>query len=114
MFTCYNITRRTNVYETTEGQRMVHADVIRTVFEFLAIVLAIVGLIYEKKVIAFEDMLVRAFKAYRRTRRNKKQRELARQRANMHIQSRAPEDLPEDEVPALTLITKVGRSHRVA
>ena len=92
---------------------MAHTDIIRTIVEFAAIVLAIVGLIYEKKVIAFEDALVRAFKAYRRNRRRRKQRELATERAQRRIQSRAPEDLPEEE-PALTLITKNDCAHRVA
>ena len=41
---------------------MSHTDIIKTIVEFAAIVLAIVGMIYEKKVIAFEDALVKAFK----------------------------------------------------
>lgn len=102
------------MFTNAEGNKMSRADTIRTIFEFLAIVLAITGLIYEKKVIAFEQGLVKLFKAYRRKRRVMKQRELAAQRASVRIQSRAPEDMPEEELPALTLITKDGRSHRVA
>mgnify|MGYP001543007384 FL=1 len=48
---------------------MSHTDIIKTIVEFAAIVLAIVGMIYEKKVIAFEDALVKALQAYRRSRR---------------------------------------------
>ena len=79
---------------------MSHTDIIKTIVEFAAIVLAIVGMIYEKKVIAFEDALVKAFKAYRRSRRQRRQRELAAERQQRRIQSRAPEDLPDDEQPA--------------
>lgn len=98
---------------------MSQADTIRTIIEFFAIVLAITGLIYEEKVIAFEQTLVKLFKAYRRHRRAEKQRELAaaraKERARVRIQSRAPEDISEEEeLPALTLITKDGRNHRVA
>ena len=93
---------------------MSHTDIIKTIVEFAAIVLAIVGMIYEKKVIAFEDALVKAFKAYRRSRRQRRQRELAAERQQRRIQSRAPEDLPDGEQPALTLITKNGRAQRIA
>ena len=93
---------------------MSHSDMIRTIFEFVAVVLAILGMIYEKKVIAFEDAVVRVFKAYRRSRRQRRQRELAAERQQRRIQSRAPEDLPDDEQPALTLITKNGRAQRIA
>ncbi len=89
---------------------MSHTDIIKTIVEFAAIVL----MIYEKKVIAFEDALVKAFKAYRRSRRQRRQRELAAERQQRRIQSRAPEDLPDDEQPALTLITKNGRAQRIA
>ena len=41
-------------------------------------------------------------------------RELAAERQQRRIQSRAPEDLPDDEQPALTLITKNGRAQRIA
>ena len=40
--------------------------------------------------------------------------QLAAERQQRRIQSRAPEDLPDDEQPALTLITKNGRAQRIA
>lgn len=42
------------------------ADVIKTIFEFAAVVLLIVGFINEKKVIAFEIKLVKYWKNFQK------------------------------------------------
>ena len=42
------------------------ADVIKTIFEFAAVVLLIVGFINEKKVIAFEIKLVKYWKNFKK------------------------------------------------
>lgn len=72
---------------------MAFADIIRTVFEFTAVILLIVGFINEKKVIAFEAKLARAIKIHLRNRRRRKQAEIARAYASS--QSRAPADIEE-------------------
>ena len=90
---------------------MTFADIIRTVLEFSAVVLLIVGFINEKKVVAFEEKFARAVKIHLRNRRIRKQREKAAMRAK--IQSRAVEDFYEGE-PVLTLINGKGAAHRVA
>ncbi len=90
---------------------MTFADIIRTVLEFAAVILLIVGFINEKKVVAFEVKLARAIKIHLRNRRIRKQREKAAMRAK--IQSRAVEEIYEEE-PVLTLISGKGTAHRVA
>ncbi len=85
------------------------AEVIRTVLEFAAVVLLIVGFINEKKIVAFEVKLARAIKIHRRNRRLRKQREAAAMRAR--VQTRAPEEVFEEE-PVLTIVR--GNSHQVA
>lgn len=85
------------------------AEVIRTVLEFAAVVLLIVGFINEKKIVAFEVKLARAIKIHRRNRRLRKQREAAAMRAR--VQSRAPEDIYEEQ-PVFTIVR--GSSHQVA
>ena len=50
-------------------------EVIKTFFEFAAVVLLIVGFINEKKVFAFEQKLFRAIRIHLRNRRLRKQRE---------------------------------------
>ncbi len=85
------------------------AEVIRTVLEFAAVVLLIVGFINEKKIVAFEVKLARAIKIHRRNRRLRKQREARAMRAR--VQSRAPEDVYE-EAPVFTVVR--GGSHQVA
>lgn len=90
---------------------MTFADIIRTVLEFSAVVLLIVGFINEKKVVAFEVKLARAIKIHLRNRRIRKQREKAAMRAR--VQSRAVEDFYEEE-PVFTLINGTGSAHQVA
>ena len=90
---------------------MTFADIIRTVLEFAAVVLLIVGFINEKKVIAFEVKLARAIKIHLRNRRIRKQREKAAMRAR--VQSRAVEEFCEEE-PVFTLINGSGSAHQVA
>lgn len=88
---------------------MSFAEIIRTVLEFAAVILLIVGFINEKKIVAFEVKLARAIKIHRRNRRIRKQREAAAMRAR--VQARAPEDIYEEE-PVLTVVH--GGSHQVA
>ena len=90
---------------------MTFADIIRTVLEFAAVILLIVGFINEKKVIAFEEKLARAIKIHLRNHRIRKQREKAAMRAK--IQSRAAEEIYEEE-PVLTLVRGSGSAHQVA
>ena len=90
---------------------MTFADIIRTVLEFAAVILLIVGFINEKKVVAFEVKQARAIKIHRRNRRIRKQREKAAMRAK--IQSRASEEIYEEE-PVLTLVHGSGKAHQVA
>ena len=52
-------------------------EVIKTFFEFTAVVLLIVGFINEKKIVAFEQKLFRAIRIHLRNRRLRKQREVA-------------------------------------
>ena len=42
------------------------ADIIKTIFEFAAVVLLIVGFINEKKIIAFEVKLVKYWKNFKK------------------------------------------------
>lgn len=90
---------------------MSFADIIRTFFEFAAVVLVIVGFIYEKKLVAFEAKLARAIKIYMRNRRIRKQRELARAYAN--VQSRAPAEVIE-QAPVVEFRKPEFRNHYVA
>jgi len=90
---------------------MSFADIIRTVFEFSAVVLLIVGFIYEKKVVAFEKKLARAIRVAIRNRRIRKQREIAR--AYRNIQGRAPAEVIE-EAPVIDFSQAKIRNHHVA
>lgn len=90
---------------------MTFADIIRTVLEFAAVVLLIVGFINEKKVIAFEVKLARAIKIHLRNRRLRKQREKAAVHAR--VQSRAVEEFYEEE-HVFTVINGSGSAHQVA
>ena len=90
---------------------MTFVDIIRTVLEFAAVILLIVGFINEKKIVAFEVKLARAIKIHLRNRRIRKQREKAAMRAK--VQSRAFEEVYEEE-PVLTLVQGTGNIHQVA
>lgn len=90
---------------------MSFAEIIRTVLEFSAAILLIIGFIKEKKVVAFEVKLARAIRIHLRNRRLRKQREAAA--ALSRVQSRAPEDV-YDEEPVLTVVAGGKSSHRVA
>ena len=90
---------------------MTFADIIRTVLEFAAVILLIVGFINEKKVVAFEVKLARAIKIHLRNRRIRKQRELARAYAN--VQSRAPAEVIE-QAPVVEFRKPEFRNHYVA
>ena len=79
---------------------MAFTDIIRTVLEFTAVVLLIVGFINEKKVVAFEAKLIRAIKIHLRNRRRRRQAEIARAYAN--TQSRAPVDI-EEVAPVISI-----------
>lgn len=67
--------------------------VLTTALEIVAVVLLILGAIYQKKLVAFEDKLFRAIKIHAKNYRKRKAYELSvKQR---EAQSRAPADLPE-------------------
>ncbi len=90
---------------------MTFVEIIKTFFEFAAVVLLIVGFINEKKIIAFENKLARAIKIHLRNRRLRKQREAAR--AMARVQKRAPEDVYYEE-PVLSVVAGKSSAHRVA
>ena len=90
---------------------MTFAEVIRTVLEFAAVVLLIIGFFNEKKVVAFEVKLARAIRIHLRNRRIRKQREKAVVAAR--VQARAVEDFFEEE-PVLTLVNGGRGVHQVA
>lgn len=92
---------------------MTFLEIIKTFFEFAAVVLLIVGFINEKKIVAFEVKLARAIRIHLRNYRLRKQRE-AQRAYTASVQSRAPEDAEVyEEKPVLTVISK-NSSHRVA
>lgn len=92
---------------------MTFLEILKTFFEFAAVVLLIVGFINEKKVVAFEVKLARAIRIHIRNYRLRKQREAQRAYA-ASVQSRAPEDVEiYEEKPVLTVISN-NSSHRVA
>ena len=96
---------------TKEDFTMSFVEVIKTFFEFAAVVLLIVGFINEKKVIAFEQKLFKAIRIHLRNHRIRKQREAARARAS--VQRRAPEDV-YDEEPVFTVVEGGKSAGRVA
>lgn len=61
-------------------------EVIKTILEFVAVILLIVGFINEKKIIAFEIRLAKAIRIHIRNRKLKKKSKCEFQ----NIQSRAP------------------------
>ena len=89
-------------------------EIIRTFFEFAAVVLLIVGFINEKKIVAFEVKLARAIRIHIRNYRRRKQAE-AQAAYAAKVQARAPEDVEEayEQKPELTVISGKS-SHRVA
>ena len=91
---------------------MAFTDIIRTVLEFTAVVLLIVGFINEKKVVAFEVKLARAIRIHLRNRRIRKQREAARA-YRAKVQMRAPEEVYFEE-PVLTVVSDNKSSYYVA
>ena len=82
---------------------MTFAEIIRTFFEFAAVILLIIGFINEKKVVAFEVKLAKAIRIHLRNRRIRKQREAAREYRS-RVQQRAPEDACFEE-PVLTVVS---------
>ena len=87
---------------------MAFAEVLRTVFEFAAVVLLIVGFIYEKKVVAFEVKLARAIRIHLRNRRLRKQRENA-----ARIQPRDAGALYVEEKPAFVVVQGTETTERL-
>lgn len=81
---------------------MAFAEIIKTFFEFAAVVLLIIGFINEKKVVAFEVKLARAIRIHLRNRRIRKQKEAAKAYRSK-VQQRAPEDVYFEE-PVLTVV----------
>ncbi|MBQ8015490.1 MAG: hypothetical protein IJ264_04810 [Clostridia bacterium] len=91
---------------------MAFAEIIKTIFEFAAVILLIVGFINEKKVVAFEVKLARAIKIHLRNRKARKAKEAAAVYAK-HVQSRDAGALYVEE-PVLTVVSKTKSSHQVA
>ena len=90
---------------------MTLAMIIRSTFEFVAVVLAIAGFVKREELLDFENKLFRAIGIHWRNYRRRKQRE--KMRAAREIQSRAPADLPEEEI-AVTVVSAPVTIHRVA
>ena len=90
---------------------MTLALIIRSLFEFVAVVLAIAGFVKREELLDFENKLFRAIGIHWRNYRRRKQRE--KTRAARQIQSRAPADLPEEEI-AVTVVSSAPAIHRVA
>ncbi len=90
---------------------MTFAEIIKTIFEFAAVILLIVGFINEKKVVAFEVKLARAIKIHLRNRKVRKAREAAAAYSR-RVQSRDAGALYVEE-PVLTVVSKKN-SHQVA
>lgn len=89
---------------------MSFAEIVKTGLEFAAVVLLIIGFINEKKVVAFEDKLVRAIKIHLRNRRLRKKKE-AEKAYRAKVQQRAPEDFCFDEPPVLAVISNNSSYH---
>lgn len=82
---------------------MTFAEIIKTFFEFAAVVLLIIGFVNEKKIVAFEVKLARAIKIHLRNRRIRKQKEAAKA-YRLKVQERAPEEICFEE-PVLTVVS---------
>ena len=90
---------------------MAFAEIIKTIFEFAAVILLIVGFINEKKVVAFEVKLARAIKIHLRNRKARKAKEAAAAYSRK-VQSRDAGALYVEE-PVLMVVSKKN-SHQVA
>lgn len=90
---------------------MTAALIIRSIFEFAAIVLVIAGFINEKKLIDFETRLFRAIRIHIKNHRKRKAYEA--KATTRKIQSRAPAAEPEQTV-CVTVVTGKKAIHRVA
>ncbi|MBQ6265492.1 MAG: hypothetical protein IJK60_08610 [Clostridia bacterium] len=90
---------------------MTLALIIRSLLEFTAVVLAIAGFIKREELLDFENKLFRAIGIHWRNYRRRKQYE--KLHAAREIQSRAPADLPEEEI-AVTVVSAPAAIHRVA
>lgn len=90
---------------------MTLALIIRSVLELAAVVLLIVGLINEKKIIAFETKLFRAIRIHIRNYKKSKALEAAKQQEK--IQTRAPADEPETET-VVCVVRGTGGASQVA
>ena len=90
---------------------MAFAEIIKTIFEFAAVILLIVGFINEKKVVAFEVKLARAIKIHLRNRKARKAKEAAAAYSRK-VQTRDAGALYVEE-PVLKVVSKKN-SHQVA
>ena len=90
---------------------MAFLDIILSFFEFLAVILLIVGFFNEKKIVAFEAKLARAIRIHIRNYRRRKQRELAM--AHSNAQKRAPADVYE-EAQVISILEAKNRNTHVA
>ncbi|MBR4766550.1 MAG: hypothetical protein IK085_07295 [Clostridia bacterium] len=90
---------------------MTLALIIRSLFEFAAVILTIACFIKRKELNDFENKLFRAIGIHWRNYRRRRQYE--KKCAARQIQSRAPADLPEEEI-AVTVVSSPVTIHRVA
>ncbi len=90
---------------------MAFAEIIKTIFEFAAVILLIVGFINEKKVVAFEVKLARAIKIHLRNRKARKAKEAAAAYSRK-VQTRDAGALYVED-PVLKVVSKKN-SHQVA
>ncbi len=90
---------------------MAFAEIIKTIFEFAAVILLIVGFINEKKVVAFEVKLARAIKIHLRNRKARKAKEAAAAYSKK-VQTRDAGALYVED-PVLKVVSKKN-SHQVA
>jgi hypothetical protein len=89
--------------------KMTLALLIRSVLELAAIILFIAGLVNEKKLIAFENKLMRAVAIHIRNHRRRKA--LEKKLAATAAQTRAPEALPEEKIAVTVLAAEPVMYH---
>lgn len=80
-------------------------------FELTAVILLIVGFIYEKKVIAFEVKLARAIRIHIRNRKVRKHNEMVLERRRAQSRAAVASSQP---VVCMTSVSKKSGAHQVA
>ncbi len=95
---------------------MSNIDIIRTVLEFSAAVAVVLCFIFEKRLIKFENNVVKLIKAIARTYKANKKQNASFAYASANVQSRAPSDIEdfEEEYASFAVINGGKSSERVA